>query len=101
MVYECDDTNCNVGRAKCQNRPFADLKDRLKAECTESGHAYNIDIETVKTADRGFGLRANRYFKPEHVITEYNGEIIPRDEDDNQADAACYCHYLMDFEQNI
>lgn len=78
MMYECDDTNCNVGRAKCQNRPFADLKDRIKADRTKSGHAYNIGVETVQTSDRGFGLRANRSFKPNQIITEYNGEIITR-----------------------
>ena len=86
MMYECDDSNCNVGRANCENRPFADLKNRLKAGSSRSSQAYNIGVETVKTADRGFGIRASRSFEPNQIITEYNGAIITRAECRNRMD---------------
>lgn len=75
MLYECDDTNCNVGRERCGNRAFADLQDR-----TSAGGKYRIGVEVLKTKDRGFGVRANRCFEPGQIIMEYTGEIITLDE---------------------
>jgi len=71
MLYECDDSNCNVGRQHCTNRAFADLADRRAL-----GNKYRIGVEVVKTKDRGHGVRSNRCFEPGQIIMEYNGEII-------------------------
>ena len=79
MLYECDDTNCNVGRDRCRNRAFADLQERTKA-----GGKYRIGVEVFKTVDRGFGVRSNRCFQPGQIITEYTGEIITEDECDRR-----------------
>lgn len=75
MLYECDDTNCNLGAEHCTNRSFAGLKLRHK-----SGGAYNIGVEVMKTAERGYGIRANRCFAPNQIIVEYTGEIITQEE---------------------
>ncbi|KAL6713574.1 hypothetical protein ACLMJK_009039 [Lecanora helva] len=99
MLYECDDNNCNIGTENCTNRAFADLKARCK-----QGGKYNIGVEVMKTADRGYGVRANRTFEPNQIIIEYTGEIITQDECDHRMntrykDAECY--YLMDFDQSM
>ena len=79
MLYECDDTNCNVGPDLCTNRPFADLKKRSK-----SGRKYDIGVEVMETLDRGHGVRANRTFEPNQIIVEYTGEIITQEECDRR-----------------
>lgn len=75
MLYECDDTNCNVGKEQCGNRPFATLTER-----TQQGGRYRVGVEVFKTGDRGFGVRSNRCFRPHQIIMEYTGEIITEDE---------------------
>ena len=77
MLYECDQTNCNIGPEHCTNRAFAELKRR-----TKDGGKYNIGVEVLKTADRGYGIRANRTFEPNQIIVEYTGEIITQEECD-------------------
>ncbi|KAL9125291.1 MAG: hypothetical protein Q9217_005487 [Psora testacea] len=99
MLYECDDSNCNIGAELCSNRPFAELKRRCKA-----GGKYNIGVEVMKTIGRGYGIRANRTFEPNQIIVEYTGEIITQEECDERMhkrykDAECY--YLMDFDQSM
>ena len=79
MLYECDDSNCKVGAEHCTNRSFAALKQRCKA-----GGKYNIGVEVMKTADRGYGIRANRTFEPNQIIVEYTGEIITQSECDER-----------------
>lgn len=74
MFYECDSSNCRVG-PNCGNRSFEELKQRTKA-----GGKYNIGVEVIKTADRGYGVRSNRTFEPNQVIVEYTGEIITQSE---------------------
>lgn len=78
MFYECDDENCAVGR-ECGNRAFADLQERRKG-----GNKYEIGVEVIKTADRGYGVRSNRCFEPDQIIVEYNGEIITEEECDRR-----------------
>jgi histone-lysine N-methyltransferase ASH1L len=75
MLYECDESNCNVGSANCGNRPFADLKERCK-----SGRRYDIGVEVLKTEAKGYGVRACRTFEPGQIIMEYAGEIITQEE---------------------
>ncbi len=75
MFYECDDSNCSIGAEHCTNRSFEDLRKRCKA-----GGRYNIGVEVIKTADRGYGVRSNRTFEPNQIIVEYAGEIITQDE---------------------
>ena len=70
MFYECDSGNCRLG-PECGNRNFSELKARTKA-----GGKYNIGVEVIKTADRGYGVRSNRTFEPNQIIVEYTGEII-------------------------
>ena len=79
MLYECDGSNCNIGAEHCTNRAFAELKKRQKA-----GGTYNIGVEVIKTADRGYGIRANRTFEPNQIIVEYTGEIITQEECDDR-----------------
>jgi histone-lysine N-methyltransferase ASH1L len=74
MFYECDDGNCGLGPG-CGNRSFEELKQRTKA-----GGKYNIGVEVIKTADRGYGVRSNRTFEPNQIIVEYTGEIITQAE---------------------
>jgi palmitoyltransferase ZDHHC9/14/18 len=74
MAYECDDTNCRLGRELCCNRPFAELKRRAK------GNRYDYGVEVLHTEDRGFGVRAMRMFDPYQIIVEYAGEIITQQE---------------------
>ncbi|KAK4077458.1 uncharacterized protein Triagg1_3790 [Trichoderma aggressivum f. europaeum] len=75
MLYECDDTNCNIGKAKCTNRAFADLTARRA-----KGGKYRVGVEVIKTSDRGYGVRSNRCFEPHQIIMEYAGEIITEEE---------------------
>jgi histone-lysine N-methyltransferase ASH1L len=75
MLYECDETNCNVGKAYCQNRAFQNLQLR-----TKKGGRYRVGVEVVKTTDRGYGVRSNRCFEPNQIIMEYTGEIITEEE---------------------
>jgi histone-lysine N-methyltransferase ASH1L len=79
MLYECDETNCNVGGRLCQNRAFARLADRTKV-----GGKYRIGVEVIKTDDRGYGIRSNRSFEPNQIIMEYTGEIITEAECDRR-----------------
>ncbi|KAG4439762.1 hypothetical protein IFR05_004730 [Cadophora sp. M221] len=99
MLYECDDTNCGAGRARCTNRAFATLQERRKA-----GGKYRIGVEVIKTADRGYGVRSNRCFEANQIIVEYTGEIITEDECDrrmNEDYKNNECYYLMSFDQNM
>jgi len=75
MLYECDDKNCNIGVELCQNRAFHNLTER-----TKRGGKFRIGVEVLKTADRGFGVRANRPFEANEIIMEYAGEIITEEE---------------------
>ncbi|KAL8705929.1 MAG: hypothetical protein Q9201_000984 [Fulgogasparrea decipioides] len=99
MFYECDDTNCNVGADRCNNRSFDGLKERYK-----KGGKYNIGVEVIKTADRGYGVRSNRTFEPHQIIVEYTGEIITQDECDDRMENRYKdneCFYLMEFDQKM
>ncbi|KAL8720211.1 MAG: hypothetical protein Q9225_002904 [Loekoesia sp. 1 TL-2023] len=99
MFYECDDTNCNVGADHCNNRSFEGLKQRHK-----KGGKYNIGVEVIKTADRGYGVRSNRTFEPHQIIVEYTGEIITQDECDERMENRYKdneCFYLMEFDQKM
>ncbi len=75
MLYECDDRNCNIDKARCTNRAFQNLSER-----TKKGGPYRIGVDVYKTVDRGFGVRSNRAFAPGQIIMEYTGEIITVDE---------------------
>ncbi|KAL8733599.1 MAG: hypothetical protein Q9166_002008 [cf. Caloplaca sp. 2 TL-2023] len=99
MFYECDDTNCNVGPDRCNNRSFDGLKQRHK-----KGGKYNIGVEVIKTVDRGYGVRSNRTFEPHQIIVEYTGEIITQDECDARMENRYKdneCFYLMEFDQKM
>ncbi|EGR50011.1 uncharacterized protein TRIREDRAFT_59359, partial [Trichoderma reesei QM6a] len=99
MLYECDDTNCNIGKARCTNRAFADLTARRAR-----GGKYRVGVEVIKTADRGYGVRSNRCFKPHQIIMEYAGEIITEEECErrmNEVYKNNECYYLMSFDQNM
>ena len=75
MFYECDERNCNLAEDQCGNRSFEGLRQRAK-----QGGKYNVGVEVIKTADRGYGVRSNRTFDPNQIIVEYTGEIITQDE---------------------
>lgn len=75
MLYECDETNCNVGPDFCNNRAFANLTARRN-----KGGKYRVGVEVIKTSDRGHGVRSNRCFEPHQIIMEYAGEIITEEE---------------------
>ena len=79
MYYECDGRNCNLTEEQCGNRSFEGLKQRVK-----KGGKYNVGVEVIKTADRGYGVRSNRTFAPHQIIVEYTGEIITQDEADRR-----------------
>ncbi|KAI6777985.1 [histone H3]-lysine4 N-trimethyltransferase ASH1L [Emericellopsis cladophorae] len=99
MLYECDETNCNVGPELCRNRAFRDLTKRRN-----KGGKYRVGVEVVKTSDRGYGVRANRGFAPGQIIMEYAGEIITEEECDrrmNEVYKDNECYYLMSFDQNM
>jgi histone-lysine N-methyltransferase ASH1L len=118
MLYECDETNCNVGKAHCQNRAFQTLQER-----TKRGGRYRVGVEVYKTSDRGYGVRSNRCFEPNQIIMEYTGEIITEEECDRRmnevyknnevscphapsaagaiSNARWQCYYLMSFDQNM
>ncbi|GLA12489.1 hypothetical protein AnigIFM62618_008434 [Aspergillus niger] len=98
MFYECDEGNCGVGE-ECGNRSFEELKQRTKA-----GGKYNIGVEVIKTADRGYGVRSNRTFEPNQIIVEYTGEIITQTECEKRMRTIYKhneCYYLMYFDQNM
>ncbi|KAK3943968.1 hypothetical protein QBC46DRAFT_14713 [Diplogelasinospora grovesii] len=99
MLYECDDTNCEIGPERCTNRAFQELQGRIK-----DGGAYRVGVEVFKTADRGFGIRSNRSFDPGQIIMEYTGEIITAEECDRRMSEKYKdneCYYLMSYDQNM
>ncbi|KAK5998980.1 Histone-lysine N-methyltransferase ash1 [Cladobotryum mycophilum] len=99
MLYECDETNCNIGKEHCTNRAFADLMTRRG-----KGGKYRVGVEVIKTSDRGYGVRSNRCFEPHQIITEYTGEIITEEECErrmNEIYKNNECYYLMSFDQNM
>ncbi|KAI0012019.1 SET domain-containing protein [Xylariaceae sp. FL0662B] len=99
MLYECDETNCNIGSRLCQNRAFARLQERIK-----EGGKYRVGVEVIKTEDRGYGIRSNRCFEANQIIMEYTGEIITEEECDrrmNEKYKDNQCYYLMSFDQNM
>ncbi|KAK5656509.1 hypothetical protein OQA88_4486 [Cercophora sp. LCS_1] len=99
MLYECDETNCNVGKEHCQNRAFQMLTER-----TKKGGRYRVGVEVYKTSDRGYGVRSNRCFEPNQIIMEYTGEIITEEECErrmNEVYKDNECYYLMSFDQNM
>lgn len=81
MLYECDPGNCIFGKYSklCGNRSFEDLQARKVA-----GGKFNIGVEVIKTLDKGYGVRTNRCFEANQIITEYTGEIITEDECDRR-----------------
>ncbi|KAI9374679.1 hypothetical protein BJX61DRAFT_274458 [Aspergillus egyptiacus] len=98
MFYECDDSICGLG-PECGNRNFEELKQRAKA-----GGKYNVGVEVIKTADRGYGVRSNRTFEPNQIIVEYTGEIITQAECEKRMRTIYKkndCYYLMYFDQNM
>lgn len=99
MQYECNDKNCNLDPAMCNNRAFAQLAAR-----TKKGGAFDVGVEVVKTNQRGFGIRAARSFAPGQIIMEYTGEIISEGECQRRMreiykDKECY--YLMELERGL
>ncbi|EER38705.1 histone-lysine N-methyltransferase [Histoplasma capsulatum H143] len=99
MFYECDDNNCKLGAELCGNRSFEGLRQRIKM-----GGRYNIGVEVIKTADRGYGVRSNRTFAPNQIIVEYTGEIITQEECERRMRTVYKdneCYYLMYFDQNM
>ncbi|KAK4153708.1 hypothetical protein C8A00DRAFT_15076 [Chaetomidium leptoderma] len=99
MLYECDETNCNLGKPQCTNRAFQDLQER-----TKKGGRYRVGVEVLKTGDRGYGVRSNRCFEPNQIIMEYTGEIITVEECErrmNEVYKDNECYYLMSFDQNM
>ncbi|KAL4783022.1 hypothetical protein BJX76DRAFT_270397 [Aspergillus varians] len=98
MFYECDNGICGLG-PDCGNRSFEELKQRAKA-----GGKYNVGVEVIKTADRGYGVRSNRTFEPNQIIVEYTGEIITQEECEKRMRTLYKkneCYYLMYFDQNM
>ncbi|KAL4885037.1 hypothetical protein BJY04DRAFT_158521 [Aspergillus karnatakaensis] len=98
MFYECDNSICGLG-PECGNRNFEELKQRAKA-----GGKYNVGVEVIKTADRGYGVRSNRTFEPNQIIVEYTGEIITQLECEKRMRTLYKkneCYYLMYFDQNM
>uniref|UniRef100_A0A674MJG7 Histone-lysine N-methyltransferase NSD3 n=1 Tax=Takifugu rubripes TaxID=31033 RepID=A0A674MJG7_TAKRU len=65
LQYECHPQVCPAGD-NCENQGFTK---RLYAE-----------TEVVKTADRGWGLKANQPLKKGEFVTEYVGEVIDAEE---------------------
>ncbi|OJD16880.1 hypothetical protein AJ78_02977 [Emergomyces pasteurianus Ep9510] len=99
MFYECDDNNCKLGAEMCGNRSFEGLRQRTKV-----GGKYNIGVEVIKTADRGYGVRSNRTFAPNQIIVEYTGEIVTQEECERRMRTVYKnneCYYLMYFDQNM
>ncbi|OJD28584.1 hypothetical protein ACJ73_00025 [Blastomyces percursus] len=99
MFYECDDNNCKLGAELCGNRNFEALRQRSKL-----GGKYNIGVEVIKTADRGYGVRSNRTFAPNQIIVEYTGEIVTQEECERRMRTVYKnneCYYLMYFDQNM
>ncbi|KAB5547009.1 SET domain-containing protein [Coniochaeta sp. 2T2.1] len=99
MLYECDDTNCNLGKEFCQNRAFQSLQER-----TKQGGRFRVGVEVFKTEGKGYGVRSNRCFRPHQIIMEYTGEIITENECNrrmNEVYKDNECYYLMSFDQNM
>ncbi|OIW30644.1 hypothetical protein CONLIGDRAFT_286218 [Coniochaeta ligniaria NRRL 30616] len=99
MLYECDDTNCNVGKDRCSNRAFQSLQER-----TKQGGRFRVGVEVFKTEGKGYGVRSNRCFRPHQIIMEYTGEIITELECErrmNEVYKDNECYYLMSFDQNM
>lgn len=99
MLYECDDTNCSVGRERCSNRAFTSLQER-----TKQGGRFRVGVEVFKTEGKGYGVRSNRCFRPHQIIMEYTGEIITERECErrmNEVYKDNECYYLMSFDQNM
>ncbi|PGH10589.1 hypothetical protein AJ79_05412 [Helicocarpus griseus UAMH5409] len=99
MFYECDDNNCKLGAELCGNRSFEGLRQRTKV-----GGKFNIGVEVIKTADRGYGVRSNRSFAPNQIIVEYTGEIVTQEECERRMRSVYKdneCYYLMYFDQNM
>jgi len=99
MQYECNSDNCNLAPSDCGNRAFAELSARMK-----KGGPYEVGVEVIKTANRGFGVRSCRTFGPGQIIMEYTGEIISEDEcqrrmREDYKDKQCY--YLMELERGL
>ncbi|RAL68341.1 hypothetical protein DID88_007072 [Monilinia fructigena] len=84
---------------------FAELFNRRKGNSfRKGGNKYEIGVEVIKTADRGYGVRSNRCFNANQIIVEYTGEIITEDECDrrmNEDYKDNECYYLMSFDQNM
>jgi histone-lysine N-methyltransferase ASH1L len=99
MQYECNDDNCNLSASECGNRSFAELAAR-----TKKGGPFDVGVEVIKTANRGFGVRSCRTFAPGQIIMEYTGEIISEAEcqrrmREDYKDKQCY--YLMELERGL
>lgn len=103
MLYECDDSNCNIRGEPCENRQFAELKQRL----TTSGKGkhrrlFDVGIDVVQTEDKGLGVRACRTFRAGKLIVEYAGEVITKEEceermrNEYRNNKAC-CIFLLRF----
>jgi [histone H3]-lysine4 N-trimethyltransferase ASH1L len=90
MRYECNDDNCKVGSDNCQNRAFQELKWRSSNKNMsrnpekKDSNMWGVGVEVIKTANRGYGVRAMRSFEPTQAICEYTGEIITQDEADDR-----------------
>ncbi|KAF2432986.1 SET domain-containing protein [Tothia fuscella] len=116
MQYECNEKNCQVG-PECGNRHFAELKWRsqnrnfARRQKDEKGNMkmegqnlWGEGVETFKTEDRGYGVRAMRSFEPFQIIVEYCGEIITQDECDrrmNEEYKDMTDYYLMIFHDKM
>jgi histone-lysine N-methyltransferase ASH1L len=77
MFYECDKHNCALPPELCKNRNFVELGKRYKKA---TRNKYDVGVDVLPTADKGFGLRSNRSFEPGQIIIEYCGEIITQEE---------------------
>ncbi|KAK3674245.1 hypothetical protein LTR78_005714 [Recurvomyces mirabilis] len=99
MQYECNDDNCNLSSETCGNRAFAELSTR-----TKKGGPFDVGVEVLKTANRGFGVRSCRTWAAGQIIMEYTGEIVSEGEcqrrmREDYKDKQCY--YLMELERGL
>lgn len=70
--FECNDTNCTAGSGSCRNRLFGEL---------EKQDADNkLCVEVFDAGDKGYGLRTCRSFPAGHLLCEYSGDIMTREE---------------------
>ena len=99
MQYECNEDNCLLHPSECRNRSFAELAARMK-----KGGPYDLGVEVLKTAERGFGVRACRTFAPGEIVMEYTGELISETECQRRM-VELYSnkpnYYLMDFTDGL